>query len=70
MNILENCFDNYIDIIVNKYNLNIDYINDYVKDQNWNFKVKKEKYLADIYHDNKGNKYYLIDNILGIKIIV
>ena len=68
MNILKNCFDKYIETIVENFSLDKELITNYVKNQNWEFKIKKEKYLADIYYDYHGNKYYLIDNTLGIKI--
>ena len=69
MNILENCINKYIDILIKNYNLDTKLINNFIKDQNWSFKIKKEKHIADIYNDYHGNKYYLINSDLGIKII-
>ena len=69
MNILENCINKYIDILIKNYNLDTKLINNFIKDQNWSLKIKKEKYIADIYNDYHGNKYYLINSDLGIKII-
>ena len=69
MNILENCFNKYIDILFKNYNLDTKLINNFIKDQNWSLKIKKDKYIADIYNDYNGNKYYLINSDLGIKII-
>ena len=69
MNILENCFDNYIDILITNFNLDKDLINNYIKNQKWCYRIKKEKFIADIFNDYHGNKYYLINNSLGIKII-
>ena len=69
MNILENCINKYIDILIKNYNLDTKLINNFIKDQNWSLKIKKEKYIADIYNDYHGNTYYLINSDLGIKII-
>ena len=50
MNILENCINKYIDILIKNYNLDTKLINNFIKDQNWSFKIKKEKHIADIYN--------------------
>lgn len=69
MNVLNECFDNYVNILCKKHNIEKDLIVKYIKKQKWKYNLKKETFLEDIYKDQYGNKYYLINNILGVKII-
>lgn len=69
MNVLNECFDNYVNILCEKHKIEKDLIVEYIKKQKWKYNLKKETSFEDIYKDQYGNKYYLLNNNLGVKII-